>query len=255
MNLSRFLYTPGAVGIEHPAVFGRAQVRRDADHAVGTERQTRQKEVIVAGPHRGPLARPRKNHANLLEVAARFFHTREIGVAARQLEERIGQHIRSGPAGCCRRQPATALPARSRRNAEAFRSASACCSRERRRRIASTPATSASRTAATDSCVALVPAFATTTAAFPTASFTAVHRATRSRGSSVCPSPVETRHDETVVPAVDQPARQALYFLVERVILIERRHHCRKNRAEVHETFSPLPSSNCSWTAISARVT
>ena len=111
------------------------------------------------------------------------------------------------------------------------------------------------RTAATDSRVAFVPALATTTARLPTASFTAVHSATRSPRSSVCPSPVEPA---TTSPSFPRSTSQRASRCASR----RSSAPCSSNGVTIAvrivprfmTSCSPLPRWNCSCTALSARV-
>ena len=111
--------------------------------------------------------------------------------------------------------------------------------------MASTPAVSRRCDRATDSRVEFVPAFATTHAL---AADGLLHRAPE-RDALVALERLafagRAGHDEPVVAAVDEPAREALRFAqIELAALVERRHHRGENRSEaVHSVITGLSLS------------
>ena len=231
-------------------------MRRDANHAVGAHRETRQEQVVVAGPDDESRAAVAQDRPDLLQVAARLFDTGEIAVAPRELEQRLGQHVgarasrdvvdddrqrrRVGDRAEVREHSALRRLVVVRYDCEDRIRAGRLRVARRSDRFARGVRSGVrdDRRVAADGFLHRPP---------QSDSLVALERLPFAGGSG---------DDQPVVAAVDQPAREALRLAqIERSAFVERRDHRREDCAEVHETGSPSCSPNRSWTATSARVT
>ena len=212
--------------------------------------------MVVARPNDETLGAVAQNHSDLLEIAARLFDADDVRVPARKLQQRFGQHVGGratrnivdddGKLRRLRDRAEMAEHSALRRFVVIGYDGEDCVDAGLRRllRRADRLAGRIRAGVRDDECVAADGRF-----------YRFVERDALG-GFERLPFARRAGNDQTVVSAIDQPARQTPGFVyVQLASCVERRHHRGENDSElcVHRTGSPRSRQNCAWTAVSAR--